>query len=65
MLIAIDACLFIMFVKEEQCIPEIASPQKERLGKSIFQAQTLTGLTIWMSSLFVVADLFFVYFIHL
>ena len=65
MLVAIDACLFIMFVKEEQCIPEIASPKKEWLGKSIFQAQTLIGLKLWMSSLFIVADLFFVYFTHL
>ena len=54
----------IMFLKEERYIPEIAGPQKLRLGKSIFQAQTLIGLKLWSSSLFIVAVLFFVYLIH-
>ena len=53
-----------MFLKEERYIPEIAGPQKLRLGKSIFQAQILIGLKLWSSSLFIVAVLFFVYLIH-
>ena len=47
-----------MFLKEKRYIPEIAGPQKLRLGKSIFQAQTLIGLKLWLSSLFIVAVLF-------
>ena len=35
LLIAINACLFVMFVEEERYIPKIASPQKLRLGKSL------------------------------
>ena len=48
LLIAINACLFVMFVEEERYIPKVASPQKLRLGKSLLQAQTLIGLKRWL-----------------
>ena len=57
--ITINASLFIMFVKEERYIPKIAGPQKLRLGKSIFQGETLMALKFCLSSLFIVADLCF------
>ena len=59
LLITINASLFIMFVKEERYIPKIAGPQKLRLGKSIFQGETLMALKFCLSSLFIVADLCF------
>ena len=37
LLIAINACLFITFVEEEQYIPEIASPQKGGLANRYFK----------------------------
>ena len=64
LLIAINACLFVMFVEDERYIPKIASPQKLRLGKSLLQAQTLIGLKRWLYFFFIVAAFFFVYFIH-
>ena len=57
LLIAINACLFYNVCRRGAIY--------SRNRKSIFQAQTLIGLRLWMSSLFIVADLFFVYFIHL
>ena len=59
LLITINASLFIMFVKEERYIPKIAGPQKLRLGKSIFQGETLMALKFCLSSLFIAADLCF------
>ena len=56
LLITINASLFIMFVKEERYIPKIAGPQKLRLGKLIFEGETLMALKFCLSSLFIVAD---------
>ena len=58
LLIAINACLFMMFVEEERYILKIASPQKLRLGKSLLEAQTLTGLKRWLYFSFLLLPFF-------
>ena len=65
LLIAINACLFYNVCRRGATYFRNRKASKRRFGKSIFQAQTLIGLRLWMSSLFIVADLCFVYFIHL
>ena len=56
---------FIMFVREERYIPKIASPQKLRLSKSLFQAQTLIGLKLWLYfSLSLLTFFSFILYIH-
>ena len=65
LLIAINACLFYNVCRRGAIYFRNRKSSKRRFGESIFQAQTLIGLRLWMFSLFIVADLFFVYFIHL